>query len=487
MLSSIARRPFRVLVPGALALAALLVVVALGDRRAPMHAMQARPLDVTGIGAVLEPEVGADELVSRARAFLHDRGIDTAGEFYGVWPGLDEGLIARLRDRHGAAAVTKFAAQGAPLAPWDVAFYRPLERVAHHAQTVVTLSPSGQVIGYESWSSDPPPLRGALPAGWAAGAARTVAGWLGLDPARLAPRSAMDFMGSEIARADAIWELAGVRLGDARVIVTATRRGDGLTFSTQVFDPSAMPSMAAAAGQTTAYWLAIMLALGLAFVLGVCALHAGPRPAPGRDIWGISAGFAGGAVLAAIEGAVLLAGADPILHVAGGGFVLLAVLAALAAFRFRRARPGAARAARWVRIALIATVPISFVVASMACTGFLEAGCTRACGLVRYTSAPLAVLALIAGSRDARLHAYAILLAATALIPNCTCGNLVNIAWIRWMGASPMCYFAPFAVTLVVVLGLRGIRPRLCLAATATTSLGVAIIGISHQLFGFPW
>lgn len=477
-------RPFRVLVPAALALIALIAVVALD---LPQHRRSLPPPDLSGLEPLFHLELGQSELVARAREQVRAQGIDPDGMLSGVWQHYDRELLDRLRAAHGDAAVLELAARGAPLVTWTVTFYRPLERAAHYAGMSVTLDRGGRVVGFARWRYDPNALRSPVSDEWLAETRAALARRLGIDPARLERRGVTDFVGTELARADAVWQVAGLGLGSTRVVVQATRRQGVLNFSEELFDPSEEPGLSRA-GTTTAYWAAMLLATAIAFGLGACA-RGGAEPPPSRG--GERLAIAGGLVLAAavcgVEAAALWRVGAPVHTAAAAALLLVAALAGLLAALTWRPRRPTATPGRRLRIALIAAVPLSYVVMSIACTGYLEVGCTRACGLLRYTAAPLAVLSLVAAGRDPRFYGYAVLAAAAALVPNCVCDNFLNHPWVGWLGSSPMCYFFPFVVTLVAITGLRGLYPRLCLVAAAAGSVGAAAIGLSHQLLGFPW
>lgn len=479
------QRPFRALVPAALGLIALIVVVA---REAPEHSrVGLPPPNLAGLEPLFHLELGQDELLTRARELVREQGIDPDGMLSGVWQRYDRKLLDRLRGAHGDAAVLDLADRGAPLVTWTVTFYRPLERAAHYAGMSVTFDRKGRVVGFARWRFDPNALRSPVPAGWRSQTRAALARRLGIDPARLERRSVTDFVGTELARADAVWQMAGLGLGSTHVVVQATRRQGVLNFSEELIDLAARPGLSRA-GTTTAYWAAMLLAMAIAFGVGVCTRGgAEPPPSPGGERLAVTAGLGVAAAICAVEGAALFGVGAPVQTASAAALLAVAAMAALLALLTARPRRSAAPPGRWLRAALIATVPLSYVVMSIACTGYLDVGCTRVCGLLRYTAAPLAVLSLVAAGRDPRFYGYAVLAAATALVPNCVCDNFLNHPWVGWLGASPMCYFFPFAVTLVAITGLRGLYPRLCLAAAAAGSVGAAAIGLSHQLLGFPW
>jgi hypothetical protein len=136
---------------------------------------------------------------------------------------------------------------------------------------------------------------------------------------------------------------------------------------------------------------------------------------------------------------------------------------------------------------LLAAVGLSYLVMAVGCTADLFQGCTRVCTLVRLTVAPLTLAALFLGSRDTRFDLYAIGLAAVGLVPHCVCDNFANHPWIARIGASPLCFFLPFCVTLAAVSGLHGLRPVLCLIGAAAAVTAAAALGLGHQMLHYPW
>jgi hypothetical protein len=164
------------------------------------------------------------------------------------------------------------------------------------------------------------------------------------------------------------------------------------------------------------------------------------------------------------------------------GAVVLVGSGALWLRRGELARPG-----KWWRVALFSFVPIAYVVMAFDCSASYFRGCSQVCTVLRFTVNPLVVLCVLLGLRKPVFFAFALLLAAVALVPHCICYNVINKPWIDLIGVSPMCNFLPFAVTTVSVGGLLGHWPRMStLVAFVATLIGAAF-GIGHQIFGWPW
>jgi hypothetical protein len=67
------------------------------------------------------------------------------------------------------------------------------------------------------------------------------------------------------------------------------------------------------------------------------------------------------------------------------------------------------------------------------------------------------------------------------LIPNDACWNPFNEWWIARLGGSPLMFVPNLYVSLFAVAALRGVRPRLNVAAVAAACLGVTLLGLGHM------
>ena len=148
-------------------------------------------------------------------------------------------------------------------------------------------------------------------------------------------------------------------------------------------------------------------------------------------------------------------------------------------------RPGG-----WLATALLLSIPLGFLAASLDCTGLAARGCAPFCTFVKVAWVPLTAAAALLYLRTGR---DVILLALTAMIflplaPHCICGNPANVWWIRNVGASPQCYLWGFAAGLLAVTSLyEGSWRRLTLATCCAIVGGALSFFVGHHYLRFPW
>ena len=167
------------------------------------------------------------------------------------------------------------------------------------------------------------------------------------------------------------------------------------------------------------------------------------------------------------------------------GVVFVTVLAAVTARR--RALPLPAHERPFTRWGLVGAVPAAWAIVAIGCSRSFFEGCSDPCTALRFTSAPLSILAVFLGSRDPRFYSFGLAVSAFALVPHCTCDNFANHGWIALLGASPMCAFLGYATVLVSTAGLAGVLPRCCAATLGVASTVAGAFAVGHRFFHFPW
>ncbi|MBI2192432.1 MAG: hypothetical protein HYU36_10660 [Planctomycetes bacterium] len=484
-LESLRARPFTVLVPGACLLLLLFVLVERKElKRADVRSII--PPSLEGHEKLVRTAMGQEEIGRRASEALRSLGHDPEGFFYGLEVVMDEEAYEHLRSRHRPEEIESFAEESAPLVTWRVTFFRPRESLEQRERLTVILDAEGRLCGFQGYRYEPEELRQPLSAERLGEVRDRAAGWLKLPASSLTPVESLDLLGSGHERADAAWSVEGLSLGDARVVVSVRQRGEFLNFSKSILLPRDM-SYLSYAWKDWEFWGAVSLAAPLAFVLGLCLARPYPDPAvvPFR-LEPVLLGSLAAAAATCLVQSLALVPSHPLFAAA--------FAAALPFFAFLAAclvwtplDPSRPPVGRWMRLGLITAVPLAFLIMSLACSATLFTGCAQVCTLVRYTTLPLVLFAILLGGRDPRFYAYALALAALSLMPHCVCDNFINHCWIQWIGVSPMCYFFSFCVTLVSILGLCGIRPRLCAFASTGSALAVGLLGLGHQLLSFPW
>jgi len=476
-------RRFLFLLPAAGGLLALFVRVQLTDEQRFFTDVETPAVDLDAYAELLRPALSHEQLVQRAREVAGALGVETQGLFHAVQPRVDRPALERLHGAHGVPEILAFAARGAPLCVWNVELYEPIAKAKGSVALRVSLDGQGRVTGLDR----PAEREHGSYTAWLDERRAEVPRWLGRDPASLEP---IDVGGAELMgqrrRWEAQWRVVDLALGDleARIRVELNRGRERLALF--LHRPSDPDSGSSGDGRFS-FWGSLLLAVFMAFGIGRSATRgppaSGPR-APAR--WPLVVGLALAAGVSATQlvltdrstrlGPWLLG----VFALALASFLVLAVLVA-------RARPDARRPGPWARWFFVAALPASYAVMYLGCSFDPFRGCTDVCSLVRLTVVPLALLSLVAGRDDGRFYAYALLLCAISLVPHCRCANDFNRPWIELVGASPMCYFLGYAAALLSVMGLSGILPRLAALLFLAAGTGGLLVGLGHQLFGFPW
>jgi len=488
VLDALANRPFRVLVPGVVALLLLLGWVQWRDP-AKHRSQRGGPPDLEGYEDLVEPSLTQDEMVGRAEAFLETLGFEAEGGFRGIWVDRRWDVLESLRTAHDEQEIRAYLERGAPLIRWTVLFYRPVDAVLGKRSTRVTLDGSGRVWGFEIAHEFP---EGTDFEQWVESTHLSTAAWLGLEPSALVPIDRTNVRPLSKRRSWRVtWRLNGLALGDFAPEVSARfwdpGRAKGVfSVSTSLVDASAgAPSRGRA--RSRAFWAAILLALLLAFVVGLAAT----RPGAVRATFDVRPWLVTGLGLAATVAAVQAVWMcwDSLLHKLGAGVFAGGAMffAALAVVVVRHRPTAAPPGGPLLRGFLILAVPLAYFFMYLGCTLNPAEGCSQVCTLVRYTCAPLALVSLLAARSDPRFLAFVLAVCGVSLMPHCTCGNFINLHWIQAIGGSPMCYYFGFCAALLSVMGLTGVLPRLNAAVLAIAAAGLLAIGLSHQLLGFPW
>jgi hypothetical protein len=140
-----------------------------------------------------------------------------------------------------------------------------------------------------------------------------------------------------------------------------------------------------------------------------------------------------------------------------------------------------------VRLFLLLSMPIAFVLGSQVCGTGLKA-CTVACHVTNFASIALAGVTAIRAHRGHSVAPTLIPLIVVALVPHCVCSAPVNVIWHGVFGGyAPTCGMVPMAAVLFSVAALKGARPRLSATLTAVMLGVIAFMAVGNPLIGFPW
>lgn len=139
---------------------------------------------------------------------------------------------------------------------------------------------------------------------------------------------------------------------------------------------------------------------------------------------------------------------------------------------------------------LLAAIPLSFLAASLGCSGLTTQGCSPFCTFVKLVWIPL-IATLCAAHFFVAKDALLTVIAAAAfvpLFPHCVCDNVGNRWWIDRIGASPVCYVWGLAVSVIAIGALRkAANPLPSLVLSFAVIAGATSFFISHHYYHFPW
>jgi len=140
-----------------------------------------------------------------------------------------------------------------------------------------------------------------------------------------------------------------------------------------------------------------------------------------------------------------------------------------------------------IRQFLLASIPLSFILASQYCGLGLEA-CTVLCNVISFTMMELGAVTAYRIHRGQSIGAVLILTVIIGLIPHCVCHAPINAIWHSIPGSvAPTCQVIPLAATLFAVSALRGARPRLSAGIVGMLLLVTVFIVVGNPVLGFPW
>ena len=168
----------------------------------------------------------------------------------------------------------------------------------------------------------------------------------------------------------------------------------------------------------------------------------------------------------------------------GGAFAAVALLT----FEWPRAlrRPGRVPEQR-LRLFLLLSIPLAFVVSSQVCGLGLRA-CNAVCHITNLALIGLGTVTAVRLHRGKSVAPFLIPMIVVGLIPHCVCHAPINLAWHGMLGGvAPTCEMIPLGATLFAVAGLRGVRPRSGIVLVAALFGVMAFIIVGGLLFGFPW
>ncbi|MDA1142992.1 MAG: hypothetical protein O3B01_30905 [Planctomycetota bacterium] len=509
MVHLIQDRPFHFLLPGVFMLATLLAVVQLME----MGSSEVQHLLPPKLGS-FQDLLGAPftdtEIREQARKVFASlnrssdglflfigRKIERAefeGFYTSVWMNFDRSAFDILK-HYSPEKVQDFVSRGAPLTKWAVTFFDPHKAIEHRESFSIFFDGRGGVAGVQRRLYKPEHIRSGGEEYDLEVWRKRIAGWVGVDENAFRTAGKNELLGSGHESADAAWILKGVELGELRVVVSVRLQNGFLNWQKDILRPVDLSYLSdRRSGKGFAYWAAIFIAVPLAFVAGARLGKQSPIPFKLPLQFVLTTGLILAGVMAMIQAGMLWKQGEWIPnHDLEGTFILLiGFLAGILFLGFVgvaiwRGQMSPEKVGRWKRAMFVGSVPLAFIIMSFSCSGDPFTGCSDVCSIVRMTVMPLSFLSIVLGTNDRRFYAYAIGLCFLGLTPHCICDNFVNHSWITWIGVSPMCYYFPFCVALVAVIGLCGIYPRLCLLAATGSTCGAALLGVGHQLFSWPW
>jgi hypothetical protein len=140
-----------------------------------------------------------------------------------------------------------------------------------------------------------------------------------------------------------------------------------------------------------------------------------------------------------------------------------------------------------LRRLLLLSMPVAFLISSQVC-GLGFRACNLTCHLVNLVLIILAALTAYRLHRNQSISLIIPVMIVVGLIPHCSCLAPINTLWHNILGSrAPTCEMIPLSATLLAVLALRGVRPKLNTILITVLIVVMVFIIVGGLLFGFPW